>query len=455
MKKTKGKLLIVDDNPEALIALEMYLDKHFMEVQTERNPNLIPRLISSNNFDVIILDMNFSAGISSGNEGLFWLKEILKIDPLAAVIFITAYGDIELAVRGIKKGAHDFITKPWENEKLLATVLSAFKYRRSKLEIVKLKSKQQHLSDHIARNYHLFTGQSESMTEVMETVKKVAETDANVLIFGENGTGKELIARELHKLSPREIFISVDIASLPQSLMESELFGYNKGAFTDAKKDKPGRFELAEGGTLFLDEVGNIPLHIQSKILTVLQNREIFRLGGEQPVPVNFRLISATNSSLLEMVNTGNFREDLLYRLNTIQIELPPLRKRIEDIEGLTNFFIRQFGKKYKKEYLSLHSTAINKLQKYNWPGNIRELEHLTEKAVILSEKKALRSEDFLFSEGHISKESMKKVFSLAENEKIIIRNAMRECNGNLSESADRLGITRATLYRKIKKYDL
>lgn len=455
MQKTKGNLLIVDDNPEALIAIEMYLDKHFTEIRTARNPNLIPHLVSTINFDVIILDMNFSAGISSGNEGLYWLREILKIDPHAAVIFITAYGDIELAVKGIKMGAHDFITKPWENEKLLATVNAAFKFRKSKLEIINLKSKQQHLSDSIASHYNLFIGQSPAMKGVMEAIRKVASTSANILILGENGTGKELIAREIHKLSLRELFISVDIASLPHTLIESELFGYTKGAFTDARADKQGRFELAEGGTLFLDEVGNIPMSIQSKILTVLQNRAVYRLGCSQPIPVDFRLICATNSNPEEMVEAGNFREDLLYRINTIKIKLPSLRERQEDIEGLAAFFIKRYCKKYGKHNLTLHPSALNKLQQYSWPGNIRELDHMTEKAVILSETRLLRPEDFQFSGGMTHKERKRKVFSLEANEKIIIRNAMGECNGNLSETADQLGITRATLYRKIKKYDL
>ncbi|MCD4694672.1 MAG: sigma-54 dependent transcriptional regulator [Bacteroidales bacterium] len=455
MQKTKGKILIVDDNQEALIALEMYLGKHFSEIRTVRNPNLIPNLVSSNDFDVIILDMNFSAGISSGNEGLFWLSEILKIDPAAVVVFITAYGDIELAVKGIKKGAHDFITKPWENEKLLATVESAYKLRKSKLEIADLKNKQQHLSEHIHLQYKLFKGVSPSMVPVFETIDKVAKTGANILILGENGTGKEMIAREIHLKSNQDIFIPVDIASLPESLIESELFGYTRGAFTDARTDKPGRFELAGGGTLFLDEVGNIPIKLQTKILSALQSRSINRLGSNKNIPINFRLISATNNSLYNMVEEGSFREDLLYRINTIQIEIPPLRNRKEDIEGLTIHFLDHFGMKYKKEGLKLNVAAINKLQKYPWPGNIRELENLIEKAVIMAEGSLIKADDFQFYSSGKPKQNQGKFFSLAENEKIIIREAMRECNGNLSETADRLGITRATLYRKIKKYDL
>ena len=386
MKKTEGNILIVDDNLEALIALEMYLQKHFTTIKTERNPNLIPNLIRSNDYDVIILDMNFSAGISSGNEGLFWLNEIIKIDTHAAVVLITAYGDIELAVKGIKKGAHDFITKPWENEKLLATVMSAYKLRKSKLEINSLKNRQHHLSANIASRFKMYRGNSPAMLPIYESIDKVACTDANILILGENGTGKELIARDIHQKSKQEVFIAVDMASLPEQLVESELFGYMKGAFTDAKEDKPGRFELAHGGTLFLDEIGNIPMGIQSKILTTLQTKEISRLGSTKSYPVNFRLISATNSSLYSMVEESKFREDLLYRINTIQIEIPPLRERVEDIEGFINYFLGIYGTKYNKQNIKINAAALNKLQKYHWPGNIRELEHITEKAVIMME---------------------------------------------------------------------
>lgn len=455
MKKTKGNILIVDDNQEALIALDMYLSKHYTDVHTKRNPNLIPNLINTNDFDVIILDMNFSAGISSGNEGLFWLNEIIKIDSQAAVVLITAYGDIELAVKGIKKGAHDFITKPWENEKLLATVMSAYKLRKSKLEINSLKNRQQHLSANIASQFKMFRGNSPSMFPIYETIDKVAATDANILILGENGTGKELIARDIHQKSKQEVFITVDIASLPEALIESELFGYTKGAFTDAQKDKPGRIELAHDGTLYLDEIGNIPLSLQSKILTAMQTKEICRIGSTKSQQVDFRLISATNSSLYNMVEEGKFREDLLYRINTIQIEIPPLRERVEDIEGFANYFLGIYGKKYNKQNIKINGATINKLQKYHWPGNIRELEHITEKAVIMMEGNILRPDDFQFYSSGKPKPMKNQVFSLEENEKIIIRDTLRECNGNLSETADRLGITRATLYRKIKKYDL
>lgn len=453
-RKTPGKLLIVDDNPEALIALELYLEKHFTQVQTEKNPILIPHHLAHTAYDVIILDMNFSAGISSGNEGLYWLNEILKIDPLAAVVFITAYGDIELAVKGIKRGAHDFISKPWENEKLLATVTSAFRYRRSRLEVNSLKNKQRHLSSSIAQHYQAFRGNSPAMLGVYQVLSKVASTDANVLIRGENGTGKEWIARELHARSGKELFVSLDVAALPPGLVESELFGYKKGAFTGANEDRAGRLELAAGGTLFLDEVGNIPPAVQAKLLTVLQNREITRLGDTHPIPVSFRLISATNAGLEDMAANGTFREDLLYRINTIQLDIPPLRERPEDLEGLVAHFLTLYSKKYKKQQLRIHPSVFKKLKDYRWPGNIRELNHVTEKAVILAEGQVLRPVDFQLSQDPLPR-GRKKIFSLAENEKLIIREAMKDCNGNLSETADRLGITRATLYRKIKKYAL
>ena len=394
MAKTDGNILIVDDNPEALIAMEMYLQKHFTRIRTERNPNVLPNLIRARDVDVVILDMNFAAGRSTGNEGLFWLQEILQSDPLAAVVLITAYGDIELAVRGIKNGAHDFITKPWENEKLLATVMSAFKLRRSKMEVRNLKNKQKHLSASISGKFHLVRGASPVMQKVFETVEKVAATDANVLIVGESGTGKELIAREIHRMSGKDLFISIDMAAIPETLAESELFGHNKGAFTDAHADKPGRFELAAGGTLFLDEIGNIPLSLQPKILTVLQNKTVQRIGGLHAMPVDFRLISATRRPLNELVAEGGFREDLLYRLNTIQIEIPPLRDRTDDLENLTRYFMDTYGKKYGRPDLKLGPSVLTKLKSYSWPGNVRELEHIVEKAVIMAEGNTIISGD-------------------------------------------------------------
>ncbi len=455
--KKKGRILVVDDNEEVLIALKLYLFKHFEIVDTEKNPNRIPVIFSQSSYDVVILDMNFSSGVNTGNEGLYWLKEIQKLDPNAIVVLMTAYGDIQLAVKGIKKGAVDFVTKPWENEKMLATVESAFQLRQSKLEIDKLKDKQQLLIKDINKQYTMFSGPSKTMKAIFNTINKVSATDANILILGENGTGKELIAREIHNRSNRrnEMFVTIDMAALPESLFESELFGYDKGSFTDAKENKPGRFEVASGGTLFLDEIGNLSLPMQAKILTVIQTRQITRIGSVKPIPIDIRLISATNLSLYKMVETQTFREDLLYRINTIQIELPPLRNRVEDIPGLVDFFLRIYERKYKKQGLKLHSVAYDKLSKYNWPGNIRELEHVIEKAIILSDSNSLSSNDFQFYSTMKKVGSKKKVFSLEENENILIREVLKECNGNLSDSAIQLGITRATLYRKLKKYDI
>jgi len=308
--KNKGKILIIDDNEEILIALKLFISEHFEAVHTEKNPNLIPELIRTENYDMIILDMNFTAGVSTGNEGIFWMRKILEYDPLAVIVFVTAYGDIELAVKAIKEGATDFIQKPWDDEKILTTIITALKLRRSRLEIKKLKDKQKHLSENIDRYYDMYTGVSKAMQEIYNTVSKVAGTDANILILGENGTGKELIAREIHKQSKRssEVFISVDMASLSETLFESELFGHEKGAFTDAKENRPGRFEIASGGTLFLDEIGNLPLFLQSKLLAAIQNREITRIGSNVSIPIDIRLISATNKPLHDMVRENSFR---------------------------------------------------------------------------------------------------------------------------------------------------
>jgi len=457
-KKLEARILIVDDNEEVLVALELYLSSFFANIYTEKNPNLLPSLLERENFDVILLDMNFSAGISSGNEGIYWMQEILKIDPLAAIIFITAYGDIQLAVKAIRMGAVDFITKPWENEKMLATIQSALELRKSRMEISSLRNKQRYLARDIDRKFQFFPGQSDLMKHIFEMIDKVASTDANVLILGENGTGKELVAREIHRLSHRsdEVFITVDMGSFPETLFESELFGHMKGSFTNALDDKAGRMELANGGTLFLDEIGNLPFALQSKILATLQNREIFRIGSTKSIPVNFRLISATNQSLYAMVEEKQFREDLLYRINTIQLEIPPLRERKEDILGLAEFFLEKYGGKYEKINLKLHSSARDKLQKHSWPGNIRELEHIIEKAVILADKNLIYADDIQFYANKKKTASVnRKVSNLQENEKIIIAEVLRDCYGNMSESADKLGITRATLYRKIRKYEL
>ncbi len=342
--KKKGKILVIDDNEEILVALRLYLLNHFEIVITERNPEMILSRMQKDSFDVIILDMNFKAGINTGNEGLFWLNKILDMDRTVSVVFITAYAGIELAVNAIKQGAVDFIEKPWDDDKLLATLLKAFEIRRSKLEINRLRDKQEHLIENIDQEYDFFSGNAASMEKVYRAIDKVAATDANILILGENGTGKEIIAREIHRRSLRskEVFVSVDLGSLSSTLFESELFGHVKGAFTDAREDRPGRFEIASGGTLFLDEIGNLPSSLQSKLLSTLQGRAVTRLGSNRPVQVDIRLVSATNRPVFELTGQGLFREDLLYRINTIQIELPPLRDRKEDISRFTRLLFKE-----------------------------------------------------------------------------------------------------------------
>ncbi len=454
MENKQGSILIVDDNEEMLLALKIFLAPHFSKIVTEKNPNLISSLIKQN-FDLILLDMNFSAGINTGNEGFYWMNEILKIDSQACIVFITAYSDVELAVKAMREGAADFIQKSWDEKKILSTVLAAYKLRKSKQEINHLQSKQKHLNEKIYNKHHFIHGSSDSILKVVETIKKVSSTDANVLLLGENGTGKEVIAREIHQQSNRknEIFVSVDLGSITESLFESELFGHLKGAFTDAKEDRAGRFEIASGGTLFLDEIGNLPLHLQSKLLSVIQNREITRVGSGIKTPIDIRLICATNNDLYKMLDENSFREDLLYRINTIQIEIPPLRERIEDIEKLVLHFLDHYCSKYKKEHLTISKAAIEKLKKHSWFGNVRELQHLIEKSVIMADGKQLNAGDFSF--GSTSKNQKVNTFNLAENEKQIIRSAIQECKGNMSLASKKLGINRSTLYDKIKKYDL
>lgn len=456
MKRKKGKILIVDDNEELLFALSLILSPHFSEIITKKNPNLIPSLIQENNFDVILLDMNFSAGIKTGNEGIFWMNKILEQDSLATIVLITAFGDVELAVKSLKEGATDFIQKSWDQEKILSTIISAYKHRKSKIEISNLRTKQKHLKEKLDSGYTLCKGSSPTMQEVLTTIEKIARTDVNVLLLGENGTGKEVIAREIHRQSNRadEIFVNVDVGALSESLFESEMFGHKKGAFTDAYEDKPGRFQIASGGTIFLDEIGNLSLPLQSKLLSAIQNHEITPLGSNTSIPVNIRLICATNQPIAEMVKRGVFREDLMYRINTMQIEIPPLRKRVEDIPALALFFLDQYRKKYNKNKLKLSQSALKELDKHNWPGNVRELKHVIEKAVILTDSNFI-GPDNLLSQASTNHASKPMVYNLSENEKELIRSAMEKFQGNISLTAKELGINRSTLYDKIKKYEL
>lgn len=455
----KRKLLIIDDNEDILEALKFTLKRHFDEVKTIKNPNQINHTLENDVFDIIILDMNFTAGINNGNEGFFWLKKILTKDSSAVVILITAYGDVEIAVKAIKEGATDFVTKPWENEKLIATLESAYKLRKSKLEVNKLQGKQKHLTEYIQKEFENIIGISPAIQKVLLTVKKVASTDANVLILGENGTGKELIAREIHRLSKRanEVFVTIDIASLNENLIESEIFGHVKGAFTDAREDRMGRFEIANGGSVFLDEIGNLSYPSQSKLLTVLQNRKITRVGATKPIDIDVRLISATNKSIEEMIKNGSFREDLFYRINTIQIVLPPLRERHEDIPLLIEYYLKIFANKYDKKDVYVSSVVMKELKNYPWYGNIRELKHTVEKAIILADKKELSINDF-FQNNVIKNNATnydQELLNLQEIEKTFISKAIAKHEGNLSNAAKELGITRATLYNKIEKYGI
>jgi len=455
--KKKGKILVVDDNEEINVALRLFLSATFESVITERNPEMLVQRMARENIDVIILDMNFKAGINSGNEGLFWLNRVLAIDPTVSVVFITAYAGIELAVNAIQQGAVDFIEKPWDDEKLLATVLKAWETRRAKLEITQLRDKQEHLIENIDQQFDYFPGQSPAMEAVYKTIDKVAGTDASILILGENGTGKEIIAREIHRRSFRakEVFVSVDLGSLTSTLFESELFGHVKGAYTDARDDRPGRFEIASGGTLFLDEIGNLPGPLQSKLLGVIQNHEVTRLGSNRPVPVDVRLISATNKPLFELAVRGEFREDLLYRINTILLELPPLRDRKEDIPGLVGYFLAKYSQKYGKREFAIDKAAMERLIRYGWPGNIRELQHMTEKAVIMGEGARLREADFFHGHGVRITEAASGTLNLDALERDAIERAIAKNGGNISRAVKELGISRRALYYKLRKYDI
>lgn len=447
-------ILIVDDNKSVLSALELLLQPLCKEVITASNPNKIPFLLDTKHFDTILLDMNFSAGINTGNEGLYWLKRILEHDPNNSVIMITAYGDVELAVRAVKEGAVDFVLKPWENSKLLTTINTAIQLQNSRKEVKSLKEKEQNLKAAVRKERPVIIGKSPKFREILDIVAKVAKTDANVLITGENGTGKEVIARELHLQSLRanEVMVSVDMGSLSETLFESELFGHVKGSFTDAKEDRVGKFEIAKGSTLFMDEIANLSMPLQAKLLAALQNREIVKVGSNKKIPIDIRLVCATNSNLHALVKEGRFREDLLYRINTIQIEIPPLRERVSDIPLLANFFLDIYCTKYKKTALKLSPEVIEKMKQYAWPGNVRELQHTIEKAVILSDGDTLTPGNFFFSENSASKTVVR---TLEEMERQMIEESIKQNDGNLSAVASLLGVTRQTLYNKIKKYGL
>lgn len=455
-----GRILIIDDNEDLLKAARIFLKRHFGQIDVEKDPTLLPDLLKNDSYDVILLDMNFTQDVNSGQEGFHWLDKILEIDPSAVVVLITAFGSVDLAVKAIKAGATDFVMKPWENEKLLATLLSAVKLRSSKAELQQLKDQQQLMREELDQKFQDIIGQSEPMIKVFDTIDRVAETDANVLVLGENGTGKELIARAIHRNSNRadKPFITVDLGAIKESLFESELFGHVKGAFTDAKTDRAGRFEVANGGTLFLDEIGNLSPALQAKLLTALQNKRISRVGSNKVQEVDIRLICATNMPLYEMVQKGEFRQDLLYRINTIELNLPSLKERHEDIRLLADFYLKQFTKKYNKDIYKFSEATIKRLEKYHWPGNVRELQHAVERAVIMSRDNILQPEDFFFNaaqqpkdQGELSLEQ----YNLEDVERILIRKVLSKHNGNVTHAAQELGLTRSSLYRRLEKYGL
>lgn len=458
--KSTGKILIIDDDDDILTSATLLLKRHYETVRGERDPKKIPDILAKESFDVILLDMNFDSKLNEGGEGFHWLGEIKKITPSTVVVLITAYGNVEKAVKAIKQGASDFVLKPWQNEKLLATVSASLELRNSREVIKKLKEKQKDLSSELNKNFGEFIGKSPAMLALFDTINKVSGTDANILILGENGTGKELAARAIHRQSLRadKQFISVDLGALSETLFESELFGHVRGSFTDAKEDRTGRFETASGGTLFLDEIGNLSLQLQKKLLTVLQNSKITRLGSNTPVQIDVRFIFATNMQLYKMIEEKKFRQDLLYRINTIELYIPPLRERLQDLPLLSEYFLSIYTKKYHKGEKTIAPETYKHLEKHNWPGNIRELQHSIERAIIMSESDVLRPDDFFFisSKPH-SKSEVKDTASLniGDSEKLLIQKALQRNWGNITAAAKELGLSRAALYRRIEKYGL
>ena len=457
-EKIPARILIVDDDKDVLLAARLFLKQHVEVVHTEENPANLPNLINNENYDMVLLDMNFVPDATSGKEGFYWLNKILEIDPSIVVILITGYGDIELAVQGIKEGATNFLLKPWENKKLLATIKTSLQLRQSKVELQDLRAKQKVFMADQNQPYVTIIGSSPAMQKVLGAAHKVAVTEANVLILGENGTGKELIARTIHRASARkdEVFISVDLGAISETLFESELFGFKKGAFTDAKEDRAGRFEAANKGTIFLDEIGNLSLPLQSKLLSVLQNRTVVRLGTNKEIPIDVRLVCATNMPLYQMVKEGKFRQDLLYRINTVEVHVPSLRERTEDIPALIDHFLEIYCKKYKIHQKRVSEDTLSRLRKHDWPGNIRELQHAVERAVIMSDSHILQPHDFFLSGPEEKSDGLDlDNLNLEEAERMLVRKVIDKHGGNISKAAKELGLTRASLYRRIEKYGL
>lgn len=456
MNNARGNILVIDDNADVLFSAKILLKGHFNKVSTSTEPKKITALLTSGEYEVVLLDMNYSGSDTSGREGLYWLERIMELDNPPQVIMLTAYGTVDLAVQALKKGATDFVLKPWQNEKLVATVSSALELSKSKKEVTTLRTVNKQLNEDINQPFTDLIGTSPQMKELHNLIRKIANTDANVIIFGENGTGKELVARCIHNYSGRaeKAIISVDLGAISETLFESELFGHVKGSFTDAKEDRIGRFELASGSTLFLDEIGNIPITLQSKLLTALQSRCITRVGSHKQIPVNIRLICATNAPIYHRVSEGSFREDLLYRIKTIEVYIPALRERKEDIALLANHFLHIYSKKYRKQDMKLGVEAQQKLERYSWPGNVRELQHTMERAVILSDHRVLKPDDFLLKEP-VSKQADVHTLNLEDIEANTVKKALHANDDNISKTAKQLGLSRAALYRKMEKYGI
>jgi DNA-binding NtrC family response regulator len=458
MTTRTGRILVVDDDAGVLTAAKLLLKRHFPVVQTESDPARLPALLDGS-FDVVLLDMNFAIGADNGADGFRWLERILQIDPGIVVILMTAYGDVALAVRAIKSGATDFVLKPWQNEKLLATVTAGLQLRESRAEVTQLRQRNRELGTRPGTATDRIVGTSAPMQHVYDLVRRAAPTEANVLILGENGTGKELIARSIHEQSARarEVFLPVDLGAVSESLFESELFGHRKGAFTDAREDRAGRFQAASGGTLFLDELGNLPLHLQPKLLRALEQRTVTPLGSDRPVPVDVRLICATNVSLSEMIRTGKFRQDLLYRVKTIEIHVPPLRERVEDIAPMVEHFTALYARKYNMKPKPIASGALKRLEAWRWPGNVRELSHAVERALIMSTGPVLDAQDFPFGDPPPvgGDELALAEYGLESVEHQVIRKVLAKHDGVVSRAARELGITRTSLYRRMEKYGL
>ena len=460
MPRTEATILIIDDDEDVLLSAKLLLKKQYSNIITRNNPKEINKLISTETIDIIVLDMNYRIGFNDGKEGIYWLKHIKNIRPEMVVILMTAYGEVELAVNAIKEGAFDFILKPWTNEKFLATISVGLELSKSQHKISILKSANESLQNNIDQKFGPIIGSSKEMNEVMEIIGKVSITDANVLILGENGTGKQHIAREIHKQSNSKNgpFVHVDLGALSESLFESELFGHKKGSFTGAHEDKPGRFEMAQNGTIFLDEIGNLPYNLQSKLLTVLQDRKISRLGEGIERPFNARLLFATNAPINDWVTEGKFRQDLLFRINTVEIEIPPLRKRPSDVTDFVDFYLKKFKEKYHKGHLKISKEADKILKEHHWPGNVREIQHTLERGVIMSDGEEIMTSDFNLSEIPLNAKQKNQEFdnlNLQDIEKLLIEKALKKHDSNISKTAKELGLTRAALYRRLEKFNL